>query len=262
MSSVTVMAVVADDLVAAVAELCQRGVTTMALAGASMGGSATLIATTRVKPPVDAVAELSGQATPTSLLRISLNRDALRQLILPTLFVIAKYDQDTSVDEPRAMYQSDKPADERLLLLPVEFDDFHGWMVLPNTTGGFSSTTTKVAELVPAHTPRRFSESLVAYGIMVLRSCGRGAATPGLDRQMPREYGAGWARRPCLRWRRRSRVVATATAEMPRQVAGIKLAVVEVFSEPGGVVSGTCTDRVSPGDEGLRGCRERAGCGA
>jgi hypothetical protein len=55
----------------------------------------------------------------------------------------------------------------------------------------------------------------------------RPAATRGLDAQMPLEYGAGWVRQPCLRWQWRSWVVATATAEMPRQVAGNQLAVVE-----------------------------------
>src|SRR5450755_3420121 len=39
----------------------------VALVGASMGGSAALIAAARVKPPVDPVVELSGQAKPTGL---------------------------------------------------------------------------------------------------------------------------------------------------------------------------------------------------
>jgi pimeloyl-ACP methyl ester carboxylesterase len=57
---------VVDDLVAAVAQLRQRGATRAALAGASMGGAAGLIAAARVKPPVEPVVELSGQATPTN----------------------------------------------------------------------------------------------------------------------------------------------------------------------------------------------------
>ena len=88
---------VVDDLVAAVAELRQRGVTRVTLGGASIGGSAALIAARRVKPPVDAVVELSGQANPTSLLRIPLNRGAVQQLTVQTMFVVAKYDQDASV---------------------------------------------------------------------------------------------------------------------------------------------------------------------
>jgi dienelactone hydrolase len=148
---------VVDDLLAAVAQLRQRGVTRVALVGASMGGSAALIAATRVKPPVDPVFELSGQAKPTSLLRIPLNgRGAVQQLTVPTMFVVSNYDQYTSVDEPRAMYQTyqtNKPAEKRLLVLPGQFDGCHGWMALTNASGGFSSTTNKVAEFPPP-TPR------------------------------------------------------------------------------------------------------------
>jgi hypothetical protein len=46
---------VIDDIAAAVAELRRRGVTRVALVGASMGGAAVLIAGTRVQPPVAAV---------------------------------------------------------------------------------------------------------------------------------------------------------------------------------------------------------------
>lgn len=101
-----------DDLVAAVAQLRQRGVTRVAPVGASMGGSVALIAATRVKPAVDPVVELLGKAKPTSLLRIPLNfRGAVQQLTLPTMCVVADYDEYTSVDEPRAMYQTNKPAE-------------------------------------------------------------------------------------------------------------------------------------------------------
>ncbi len=125
------------------------------------------------------------------------------------------------------MYQANKPADERLLVLPGQFDGLRAWMVLHNTSGAFSSSTTEVVAFIAAHTPRPLRESLVAYDTMVLGSCGLGAATRGLDAQMPSKYGAGCVRRRCLRWRLRSWVVATATAEMPYQVAGDELAVVE-----------------------------------
>src|SRR5207248_9687480 len=137
----------------------------------------------------------SGQANPTSLLRIPLNCGAVQQLTIQTMVVVAKYDQDASVDETRVMCQADKAADERLLLLPGQFDGFDGWMVLHNTSGGFSSTTTTVGELVAARSPMPFSQGLVAYGTMCLTSCGPRAATPGLDAHMPLEYGAGWVGR-------------------------------------------------------------------
>jgi hypothetical protein len=43
------------------------------------------------------------------------------------MFVVANLDQYTSVDETRAMYQTDKTADKRLLVLPSQFDGDHGW---------------------------------------------------------------------------------------------------------------------------------------
>jgi dienelactone hydrolase len=144
---------VVDDLVAAVAELRHRGVTKVTLVGASMGGSAALIAATRVQPAVDAVVALSGEANPTSLLGIPLNAQAaVQQLTVPAMFVVANLDQFTSVDETRAMYQADKTADKRLLVLPGQFDGFHGWQVLTEASGAFSSTAIKVAAFIAAHT--------------------------------------------------------------------------------------------------------------
>jgi dienelactone hydrolase len=227
-----------DDLVAAVGELRQRGVTRVPLVGASMGGSAALSAARRVKPAVDAVVELRGQANPTSH-RIPLNRGAVQQFTVPTMFVVANVGRDASVDETRVMYQANKPADERLLLLPGQFDGFRGWMVLHNTSGGFSTTTTEVVAFIAAHTPRPFKQALVSYGTMVLRDCGPGAATQGLDAQMPSKHGPGCVRRRCLRWRWRSWAVATATAEITYQVAGGELVVVEAagkYAAHGGLI--------------------------
>jgi pimeloyl-ACP methyl ester carboxylesterase len=144
---------VVDDLAAAAAELRHRGVTKVALVGASMGGSAALIAATRARPPVDAVVALSGEANPTTLLHLPLNaRAAVPQLTVPAMFVVANLDQYTSVDETRAMYQAAKNTDKHLLVLPSQFNGFHGWQVLTNVGGGFSSTAATVAEFTAAHT--------------------------------------------------------------------------------------------------------------
>jgi dienelactone hydrolase len=144
---------VVDDLVAAVAELRHRGVTKVVLVGASMGGSAALIAATGAQPAVDAVVELSGEANPTSLLHIPLNaRAAVGQLTVPAMFLVANYDQYTTVDETRAMYQAAKTADKRFLVLPNQFDGFHGWQVLTNTSGKFSRAATRVTDFIAAHT--------------------------------------------------------------------------------------------------------------
>jgi dienelactone hydrolase len=144
---------VVDDLLAAAAELRRRGATKVALVGGSMGGTAALIAATRVQPPIDAVISLSGEANPTSLMNLPLNaRAAIQQLTAPAMFVVANLDQYTTVDETRAMYQTDKSADKRLLVLPGQFDGFHGWQVLTNANGTFSATATKVAGFIAAHT--------------------------------------------------------------------------------------------------------------
>jgi hypothetical protein len=50
------------------------------------------------------------------------------------------------------MYQTDKSADKRLLVLPGQFDGFHGWQVLTEASGRFSSTATKVADFIAANT--------------------------------------------------------------------------------------------------------------
>jgi hypothetical protein len=99
--------------------------------------------------------------------------------------------------------------------------------VLHNTSGRFSSSTAEVGGVHrrPIRTP--FSEDIVAYGTIGFRSCGTGAATRGLDAQMPSKFGPGCVRRRCLRWRSRSWVMATVTAKSPYQVAGEELAVVE-----------------------------------
>ena len=94
-----------------------------------------------------------GEANPTSLLHIPLNAHAaVQKLTVPAMFVVANYDQYTSVDETRAMYQADKTADKRLLVLPSQFDGFHGWQVLTDASGEFSSATTKVAAFIAVHT--------------------------------------------------------------------------------------------------------------
>jgi len=144
---------VVDDIAAAIAELRHRGVTKVALVGASMGGSAALIAATRIQPPVDAVVELSGEANPTQLLGIPLNaRAAVGQLTVPAMFVVANLDQYTSVEATRALYQAAKTSDKRLEVLSGQFDGLHGTGLLTNVSGGFSSVATTVADFITTHT--------------------------------------------------------------------------------------------------------------
>jgi hypothetical protein len=129
---------VVDDLVAAVAQLRQtwgnRGGARRRVDG-RLGGADRRQAS---KASSRRGSKLSCQAKPISLLRIPLNgRGAVQQLTVQTKVVVATHDQDTSVDETRVMYQPNKAAGERLLLVPGQFDGFRGWMVLHNTSGGF-----------------------------------------------------------------------------------------------------------------------------
>jgi alpha-beta hydrolase superfamily lysophospholipase len=145
---------VVDDLAAAVAELGRRGVTRVALVGASMGGAAVLIAGTRVQPPVAAVVSLSGETDPTSLVGgIPLHAGAaVKQLAVPTMLVVATHDRYVSVEETRAMYRAVKSGDKRLEVLSGPFDGRHGWQLLNDPAGEFTSVAAKVAAFVTAHT--------------------------------------------------------------------------------------------------------------
>jgi alpha-beta hydrolase superfamily lysophospholipase len=145
---------VVDDLAAAVAELRRRGVTRVALVGASMGGAAVLIAGTRIQPPVAAVVSVSGETDPTSLVGgIPLNAGAAtKQLTVPTMLVVATNDSYVSVQETRAMYQAVRSGDKRLEVLSGPFDGRHGWQLLNDPAGGeFTSVAAKVAAFLTAH---------------------------------------------------------------------------------------------------------------
>ena len=146
---------VVDDLDAAVAELRRRGVTSVALVGASMGASAVLIAGSRVKPPVAAVVSLSGEPDPTNLVGgIPLDAGAaVDQLRVPTMFVVATNDGAVSVAETRAMYRAVKAGGKRLEVFSGDFDGGHGWNLLKDpATGEFGPVAAKVAAFLTAHT--------------------------------------------------------------------------------------------------------------
>ena len=146
---------VVDDLDAA-AELRRRGVTRVALVGASMGGAAVLIAGTRVQPPVAAVVSLSGEADPTNLVGgIPLNAGAaVDQPTVPTMFVVATNDRYASVEETRTMYRAVKSEAKRLEVLSGDFDGGHGWALLKNPATGeeFGPVAAKVTAFLTTHT--------------------------------------------------------------------------------------------------------------
>ena len=145
-----------DDLDAAVAELRRRGVTRVALVGASMGGAAVLIAGTRVQPPVAAVVSLSGEADPTNLVGgIPLNAGAVvDQLTVPIMFVVATNDMYVAVPETRETHRDGQDQrGQRLEVLSGDFDGLHGWDLLRNPANGeFGPVAAKVAAFLTAHT--------------------------------------------------------------------------------------------------------------
>jgi pimeloyl-ACP methyl ester carboxylesterase len=98
-------------VLAAVTELRRQGAHTIALAGASMGGTAVLVAGSR-DPTIARVASLSG---PRDFEGLAAGR-AVRQLHAPTLFIAAKEDSPY-VDDARALYRA-ATGDKRLLVVP------------------------------------------------------------------------------------------------------------------------------------------------
>lgn len=145
---------VIDDIAAAVAELRRRGATRVAVAGASMGGAAALIAGTRVQPLLAGVVSLSGETDPTDLVGgIPLNAGAaVKQLHVPTMFVVATNDQYVSVEETRRMYRVVQTSEKRLLALSRGFDGRHGLELLTDpATGRFTSVAAQVATFLNTH---------------------------------------------------------------------------------------------------------------
>jgi len=149
---------VVDDLDAAAAELRRRGVTRVALVGASMGGTAVLIAGTKLQPPVAAVVSLSGEADPTNLVGgIPLDAGAaVKRLKVPAMLVVATGDRYAPVGETRAMYRAVTARDKELLVLSgPSFDGRHGWDLLTDTVSGQPTpVAAKVAGFLTAHSDR------------------------------------------------------------------------------------------------------------
>ena len=98
-------------VLAAVAELRRQGAHSIALAGASMGGTAVLVAASR-SSKISRLASLSG---PRNFEGLSAGR-AVPRVRVPTLFVAAKEDSPY-VDDARAMYRA-ATGDKRLLVVP------------------------------------------------------------------------------------------------------------------------------------------------
>jgi pimeloyl-ACP methyl ester carboxylesterase len=101
-----------DDVAAAVGLLRQRGAQKVVLLGASRGGTAVLVAATRIQPPVAGVISLSGPAS-ISGMNASL---AVPQLAVPVLYIAADLDRAFAADA-QTLYNASPKSLAKLVVL-------------------------------------------------------------------------------------------------------------------------------------------------
>jgi FAD/FMN-containing dehydrogenase/pimeloyl-ACP methyl ester carboxylesterase len=137
-----------DDVAGAVAELRRQGATSVALVGASMGGTASLVAGATTQPPVGAVVSLSGPANFQGMDAAS----AVAQLARPVLFVIARGDASVTVDEVQSLYRATRATDKQLVVLEqARYDGVHGWDLLTDANREWSPIAEQVADFLERH---------------------------------------------------------------------------------------------------------------
>lgn len=101
-----------DDVAAAVGLLRQRGAQKVVLLGASRGGTAVLVAATKIQPPVAGVISLSGPAS-ISGMDASL---AVPRLTVPVLYIVSDLDRSFAADA-HTLYDATPPGSARLVVL-------------------------------------------------------------------------------------------------------------------------------------------------
>ena len=103
------------DVIAATALLRKRDVHSVVLAGASLGGSAVLVAATRIQPPVQGVISLSA---PESFVRLD-GREAAAKLAVPVLYVAAEDDTGGQfATDARTLFDATASPDKRIEIVP------------------------------------------------------------------------------------------------------------------------------------------------
>ena len=101
------------DVAAAVARLRADGATRVELVGASMGGTAVLVAASTIAPPVDEVVSLSGPARYHGLDALR----AVRRSHVPVRFVVGRTDRPFAADAV-ALTKAAASKDKAILRLP------------------------------------------------------------------------------------------------------------------------------------------------
>jgi len=116
------------DIRGAVSRLRHDGASTIALVGASQGGSEALIAATRPPPGVTGLIALSADEITLPLAARPYPRTArgaAPRLRLPALFAVAAGDQYVSVTDTRGLFGRARSRIKRLVVLPASSG--HGW---------------------------------------------------------------------------------------------------------------------------------------
>jgi pimeloyl-ACP methyl ester carboxylesterase len=125
---------------AAVAWARGHGARHVTLVGASFGGIVVLHAAASVRPPVDAVVDLSGELSWNDLDSLP----ATRKLAVPALFAVAPGDRYVTVADMRRVYQASPATPKRLVVLSQPLG--HGWAMLDD--GGWTPLAATVADWV------------------------------------------------------------------------------------------------------------------
>ena len=112
-----------NDIAAAVAELRQRGIAKIVLIGASMGGSAVLVAASVIVPPVDAVVAVSAPGNFQGQNALA----AVGLLTMPLRFVAANDDGSASSTAKAFTIKATRSTDAASTVFPR---GGHGWKLL------------------------------------------------------------------------------------------------------------------------------------
>ncbi len=138
------------DVSGAIAALRARGVSSVALVGASLGGVTAVMAAAKLDP--SAVVDLSGERNLGQLFPGTTfdSYAAAPRVRAPAMFVVARGDPQVSVADMRSVYRRVRSPVKALVVLPAS--DGHGWEMLPRLGGlGWSPLAGQVLRFVRRH---------------------------------------------------------------------------------------------------------------
>jgi pimeloyl-ACP methyl ester carboxylesterase len=133
-----------QDVVAAVAFVRSRGADRVVLIGASMGGTASLVAAAQPSVGPSAVVTLSA---PVSFEGLAATPDVLARVSAPKLFVAGVGDPNGAEESAQALY-SQSPQPKRVEILPT---DDHGTDMLEGSQAGILQT--KILDYLEVYAP-------------------------------------------------------------------------------------------------------------